>query len=254
MLSDDDTYRLWACLFDTVFDDAYTHDSEKAVLAASVACTNKVGREFAKKLSLGFSELMTKTEAKKEFCLSDGDLCGLHVIRRKNPMYASAAPMLLYNTVDLVETAYQKYGGPRGMIDRRKLAQKRSRVARERSRAIQERKMAEQSKRANSLEFALRERGLSLRGDSRLCDEFVRGVSRLSVVEIVDVMHEMDFFHNRTNYGEAFSRIVASARDCGEWWDRDEISEQAKEAALRAFQRGWDGSLEGIPPTIAERL
>jgi hypothetical protein len=56
--------------------------------------------------------------------------------------------------------------------------------------------------RRNLLIRALKVRGLALRGDSRLCDNFIRGDEEKSLREVVDVMAEMDWLFRETIYGQ----------------------------------------------------
>jgi hypothetical protein len=82
------------------------------------------------------------------------------------------------------------------------------------------------------LVMALNERGCRLRGDSRLCQAYIEeGVG--DPHDIARQMQEMAFFHRHTRYGDFFRQIVETYRDNEEYWDRDEVSAQAKARALK---------------------
>jgi hypothetical protein len=94
-----------------------------------------------------------------------------------------------------------------------------------------ERKAAKDRRRLE-LVVALNERGCRLREDSRLCKAYIEeGVGNPD--DIAKNMQEMAFFHRHTRYGDFFREIVESYREDGEWWDRDEVSAQAKAMALK---------------------
>jgi hypothetical protein len=118
---------------------------------------------------------------------------------------------------------------------------------------------AERQQRENELVAALGERGLCLRSDSSLCDQYIEGESYKSLAEIVDIMHEMDFYFKYTRYPLIKDRMY-------EWWrtfgpryeEMPYFSEDAKVEALSEL-KGRIGvekilSIPNLPPTIRARL
>lgn len=91
----------------------------------------------------------------------------------------------------------------------------------------------------DELEDLLAERGLELRGDSRLCARYVvEGIGDARAVAAA--MAEMDWFWKHTGYRRAL-RVVARERWPGaEPPDRDDLSAVAKRRALRWLVRSGD--------------
>jgi hypothetical protein len=117
--------------------------------------------------------------------------------------------------------------------------------------------------RRASLCAALKERGCTLRDDSRVCDDFVFHGDG-TVAGVADAMAEMRFFHERTDYPRIRQRIMDDlcerereyARDMGIRLRHDDYvelghaaSRDAKVEALRDFRRRTKDD-SGIPPSL----
>jgi hypothetical protein len=110
--------------------------------------------------------------------------------------------------------------------------------------------------RRNRLHTELKKRGLTLRDDSILCNEYI-AYGTGNMLHIVDTMAEMAFFYTLTPYSqfcaEARSDIIREGRECGEGWvyvDRLEVSKRAKRMAL-----AWSkGRIDRDDPRIPESL
>lgn len=169
-------------------------------------------------------QILTKTDAKRRYAMTDADLVSLPHIEVRNPHYRRASDMKLFVRKYVKSAALRKHGGKEGLVKRR---ERNRRAGEKRSHTIQRAKDA----RKIELTAALADRGLELRPDSRLCEEYVeRGRHTLEFV--VDTMEEMRFFHRHTNYVEFMRDIKDEYRECGERWDHDQVSEEAKQRAL----------------------
>lgn len=76
----------------------------------------------------GASELVTKKEAKKMYCLPEGTLAVCTVVEKDNPHHKGWAKMKLYNRSELRSRARKRFGGKEGLIaERRKREDERFR-------------------------------------------------------------------------------------------------------------------------------
>lgn len=230
-------------------------------------------------------ERITATDAKKTYCLNDDDLDDLAYEPRRNPHYRSGPPMRLYEVRDLVVVAIRKHGGQAALVAVQAAANTRRHTrATERHR----RREAEKQDRRNDLveagvpvdhpiarwyvengidtlpyvvacvqrdrdlRAALAQRGLELREDSRLCENYVKR-GRGTVHEIVDIMDEMRFYHAHTNYATYRKEIYNRH---GYNMDASEISEQAKARAWRILlkRRSKEWLMQHLPPSLCARL
>lgn len=124
-------------------------------------------------------------------------------------------------------------------------------------RLIQQRR--EQQRRRELLQGALRQRGLQLRADSRMCSQFIYDGQR-NVAEVVDMMEEMQFFFDHTNYRHVFTRLRIENLDLDFPSYRrrpsSEISREAKDLALEEWCRGQTAEecLSGAPSPLRDRI
>jgi hypothetical protein len=114
-------------------------------------------------------------------------------LKKNTIAHGSNIKYKLYILDDIKKIAYAKFGGINGYI-----AEKEGREYRvERRRA----KIAENmQKREDELKDELGKYGLSLRGDSKLCNEYIHNKSNLTVEQIGEIMYEMDVFFKKTDY------------------------------------------------------
>jgi hypothetical protein len=117
-----------------------------------------------------------------------------------------------------------------------------------------ERKAAKDRRRLE-LVVALNERGCQLREDSRLCKAYIED-GEGDLEDIATKMQEMAFFHKHTRYSEMFGWLVEHYRSEREWWERDEVSAQAKVLALRDWAATYPGGRHAacrapeLPPSL----
>ena len=103
--------------------------------------------------------------------------------------------------------------------------------------------------RQEELETKLHQRGLELRSDSRLCDAYIDH-GKGNVDEIVNIMHEMDFYHQHTEYRAFYRKAWSSEKQYSGWCNPDDISHEAKIDALFDFAHKHVGCPDYVPPTL----
>jgi hypothetical protein len=199
---------------------------------------------------------ITVTEAKTTYRLKEEHLVGLDEELKTNPVRRSAPAMRLYLKREVMLAQWAK--------DDKKL---RDKAERARDRAIngprprpppapktlaQLARMARKTRKI-ALTSRLEDHGLELRSDSRMCEEYIQYGGHIDAV--VEMMIEMEFFVTRTRYSEFFDQIVDEFervhwrdahldREMWEYrerWDRDEVSQEAKDMALDAYVKAGLG-------------
>lgn len=108
---------------------------------------------------------------------------------------------------------------------------------------------AARRERREVMRRALADAGLCPRGDSRLCERYVRYGG--DVVAVVDSIMEMDFYHGMTDYLWRFKEIMNRLDGrCA----RSTASGMAKMQAMEGFRATWNGVPDGIPPRVLVAL
>jgi hypothetical protein len=81
-----------------------------------------------------------------------------------------------------------------------------------------------------TLTAALKARGLKLRNDSRLCEQYIMEGGGLAEA-VVDTMEEMEFLFKHTTYSRKCNTLIDAMRDnnYGEWYPRDEYREMMQD-------------------------
>ena len=84
-------------------------------------------------------------------------------------------------------------------------------------------KEEEQRKRTrkSDLENALKLKNLSLRSDSKLCNDYINGIDTHTIQELVVIMEEMQFLHNHTSYPNSISYELNQAYNNAKYMIRD---------------------------------
>ena len=146
-------------------------------------------------------ECLTKTIAKKEYMLTDGDLDHLEYIETRNPYYRNASPMNLFLKSDVVAYANKKYDGKFQEVKDKKATK---------SKATKEKKATRREVRTAELKAALEMEGLELRSDSKLCQNYVDNKLHESwtIKAVVAMCAEMRWLHNHTNYPQLLKEAV----------------------------------------------
>ncbi len=113
-------------------------------------------------------------------------------------------------------------------------------------------------RRTRKLEKALADVGCELRTDSRLCNRYLRR-GKGDVAQIASVMREMQFFFDCTEYHSLFPVVAARIKAVGGSgfrYDRDAVSREAKEEALRRWvvEEGGSESHPDLPGSLVPML
>lgn len=103
--------------------------------------------------------------------------------------------------------------------------------------------------RKKNLIYALDARKIEFRKDSELCQRYIRyGDENLEY--IVDTMEEMRFLHKYTDYGTIFGSIVSNIYSYSDSYDRNIVTFQAKELAIRSWLKKHSFSHPTLPQSI----
>lgn len=186
---------------------------------------------------------MCVTRAKNEYMLGEPDLRNMIVTRAENPHYRSAAPMRLYKIWELEHVAMRKYRTWEAFVEaKHKKIQRMNSIS------------ANREKRREELTNALNARGLKIREDSEMCRTYITrgsGVNNESLETIVDIMEEMKFLYDHTEY----QWIVSDARYEYNYIDYNAIIEPAKNRAVFRWRRqNRDVPETSLPRRVVQRL
>ena len=122
---------------------------------------------------------------------------------------------------------------------------------------------AERQKRHDELVNALAEKGLHLRADSSMCRSYVdtgHGVNGEPLSHVVDIMHEMTWLYAHTRYSHCVESIKDEYRDNGEWYNINNVVNEAKVLATRSWfaevaqHKTWDELETTLPTRVLSRL
>lgn len=187
-----------------------------------------------------------KTIAIKEYKLTEKDLYDIPYEAVRNPHYSSGSSMMLYPRYLLSLASRKKWGTPDNLYGKKI---KQQQASEKRKNTIKNNK----NNRIKELTDALENKGLELRSDSRLCEQYVRNGS-LSLELVVNTMEEMNFYHNYTNYREIYGDIVEEMLNYKGRFDKDEVSEEAKSEALDLFVKNNDDYEKLLPASLMNKL
>ncbi len=118
---------------------------------------------------------MIKTTAKDMFRITDKQCNELPFENARNPHYRSAAPMVVFDTVDVFQAAIERHKSVKGIQEYQDKLKTRGQEKkhRERQKAI-DANLKVKERRIQLIE-ALRKKGVELRSDSKLCASWIRG-------------------------------------------------------------------------------
>ena len=216
-----------------------------------------------------FNEItMSRSEAKKKYKLCDDDL---------NNMFLSKQIVRSFFKSDVLALALIKHKGPAGLkaICHKKMsAAKTKRIAavcnlfgtadltvlgvrHEVEQFLSNgkggvRKLKESSIRRENLCCALREHGLVIRADSRLCDQYIEsGVPELCYVVLM--MRQMNFFYNKTRYPNmlhgSISNYKGEIREYG-WVSSEEFGELIRDHIQKVQYSIKQKALSELPSNV----
>jgi hypothetical protein len=147
---------------------------------------------------------ITKTEAKIKYFLNDIDLQHLET-KIAGCSYNKRSFSTLYCLDDIEYIFMIKHDIPREEIENRleELQVKKE----NRKLKFQAGKKEKRDLRKNDLEKALKDKGLELRGDSKLCDGYIDGtIKDWSLGQIVRRMGEMKYLHEFCDFDSAYAK------------------------------------------------
>ena len=188
-------------------------------------------------LGIRLNSRITRTRAMAEYRLNADDMEPLPHLSKPNPHNSNGvehAPMRLYKMRDIVRTALLKHGGLSGLEDvQHDIATRKQK--------FRENKETKMQMRREELADALAEKGLEIRSDSYLCEQYINGSGRIPIRSVVDDAVEMDFYFKHTDYSDFLDDETESWM--GEHFtgepltvsEKSEISSSAKARALSSL-------------------
>lgn len=142
------------------------------------------------------SARVCKTDAKKEYGLTDKDFDNLEYSEKRHRAYKVI--MRLYLKIDVLDVATKKHGSYDNYISQK--MKKETETQKRRTMII-----VEQNNRRRLMETRLQEHGLRIREDSVLCSDFIES-NRGDIEKVVETMVEMDFYFKYTPYPDEYSK------------------------------------------------
>jgi hypothetical protein len=133
--------------------------------------------------------------------------------------------MKLYLASDLEKAAIEKYGDVKKEREKRAASRRKRREKEEENR----------NQREDLLIDALEELGLSLRGDSSLCEEFIDGGLSMSANEVAEEMAFMKYLHDFTDYRKRVKAEVESLKEENEGYYPTGVWRMASDAIKSQF-------------------
>jgi len=145
-------------------------------------------------------QCITKTIAKKKYCINDKDLDNLEFILKINPHYRSGSAMTLYLESDVIKLSNRKHNNKLDE-EKKKRELKRYNMITKKNERIKKRK--------NELFEKLKENGLELRPDSKLCSGYIDGsLKKWTLDQVVHMVGEMKWLFEYTPYKETLDTDV----------------------------------------------
>lgn len=188
------------------------------------------------------TKCICKSEVKSTYKLTDAQLDDIPYVEKGNPYYRCAAPMKLFKVRDVKRAWYLKYHDEQtfnSIQDKKQLSKEKAQLT----------KTAKIEKRRSKLKEALAARGCSLRGDSRLCDNYIdHGKGKPD--EIAIVMEEMKFYYEKTRYTTFFEQEKRGEYEYKGYFNADEVSETAKSMALSDWKERNKHNLDSLPESL----
>jgi len=151
------------------------------------------------------SDLITKTNAIKEYFVTENELKNLESIERKNP-HNRYLKMKLYNMEDIYELLKSKYNTDDKEIINEKLNERRNKKEM-RKKVINYGKQNKMMKRKLDLTNVLEKYGLEFREDSKLCNGYVNGTIKDKDLDwIANRMCQMKYLFEYCNMNEEIKK------------------------------------------------
>lgn len=170
-------------------------------------------------------KLITKTDAIKEYALSADDLEDVRNINYKN---AYRSITFLYLRSDIKRIAIEKYGSEEKLNEKIKSKNKRS----DENKKIKEETV---TKNREKLKNYFDQIGLKIRSDSKLCENYIKYGDKcgMTVEKIGQIMKEMEFFYNYTDYPNILKKNRYDSDDSDD--DEETLRDDSKEEAIKKY-------------------
>lgn len=173
-------------------------------------------------------QVISKSTAKNEYLLKDKDLKDLQSGTCRNPVYRSAAPMIMYLKSEVASKCKNLYPEPELERERRK---KKS-DSTKRKREINKKEKMDRNRKV--LEKLFNQNGLQVRDDSFLCSNYIDGTLKdWTAKQVLDRMALMHFLHNYTNYKEVHQQVYNEYRNNGNIFYKGEIEDVAIDRVMK---------------------
>jgi hypothetical protein len=172
------------------------------------------------------TEKITKTYAMQKYMLRAKDLEDIpsHTYNRKK--YGKNICITLYLESDVHKCAITRWGSDENIeIERSKRQDKQIK--------IRENKKIMKDKRREELILALKDKGLQLRDDSKLCQNYIDGIKDLSLSEIVDICLKMNWLYTCTDYQDRLNIYFDNIKKHHDKYNVEEDMESIRREIIR---------------------
>jgi len=184
--------------------------------------------------------LITKTNAKKNYLLTDDDLDNIEPFTGKTT--SSYGPATYFVKINLINLACEKHN-----VDSSNLENKILNIINEKNNKKKENKIKKEEKnkeleikRKNKLILNLKKAGLKFRNDSMLCKKYIKGDKEFSLEEIVERMSQMKYLYEYCHMDECKS--IAYDQHCEEinagYFPDCSVTDYAEYLALEKYSNG----------------
>lgn len=164
--------------------------------------------------------MITATNAKKDYRLSQSEIDDLQCVTKRNPHYRNAAPMRLFWEAQVSELSNKKHASKKTTLSD---AKRKSELAGQKRANTKEMKRLARRK---ILQDALDQWGLSIRADSQLCESYLTekwgSIDPMTPQQVALRMRTMHILHTHTKYQEKVSEAIKLERHGG-YIPRDEF-------------------------------
>lgn len=194
--------------------------SRKCIECGEKKTKKAKGRDFylcEKCMELDKYKVLCMTHIKNQYFVTEDELFAYdYHIARQGRGYPD---MILYNINDVKDVFCSKYGIDReddnAITDKmNSLREEKEKKSRERKEKIKQKKEEKKNKKRNNLSNALKEYGLTLRNDSKLCNGFIDGtITDWSINEIVHRMCQMKYLYDYCDMNSCYQKAYEDQRD-----------------------------------------
>ena len=232
-------------------------------------------------------EMICLSDAKSDYFLTQGDLTNLEYIEKNNPHYRRASSMKLFNKINIIDVFCDKYDVTYDQVEekRKELLNMKNSKRTEKMKKRKEQlvnilnenrinpninnrdfdnyldgrepvqNIAGKIIRERELKNMLQQKGLQLRSDSKLCDDYIEGCSDLSVHEIVETMETMNFLYTKTNYRNIMNNVIENQRN-NYYGDRHVDYVDASYTAKRIAIKEWikKNHIDNLPQFVKNHM